>query len=315
MAYTIISYKEKLQQLFPNSHFELLSFSSTTKPCVIKCLKCNKEISYTQADKIVDRARRGIEEICIYCANTSQLQPRLKRIREYQSWAAANDNRIIPLEDFKDVRKTKIKWLCNNCKHSFDKKLSDFLKNPHCPWCETLFSKMTLEIAEQKTFEYYGDEYTILSKEYNPNKKLCIRHNLCGFTYNVANHAFLSAHEGCPRCKSSHGERKVRKYLEKHNIPYIEQYRFYNSYLKSFSFDFFIDYNGKKSVIEYNGKQHYEPISYFGGEEAFSRQQERDNIKKRYCKEEQIDYIEIPYNDEHLLKSEELAQRLNGQVT
>lgn len=315
MLYTCQAYKEKLQTLFPNSKFELLSFSGATKPCIIKCLKCEKEINYKQADKIVDRARRGITEICLYCANISQLRPRIKRIEEYKSWAAVNNNRIIPLEDFKNVKTTKISWLCKECNHTFEKKLAEFLKNPHCPWCETQFSKMTLEIAKQKVKDYYGDDYTILSTEYKIDGKLQVRHNVCGFIYNVANHALLSSHEGCPRCKSSHGERKVRKYLEKYNIEYIEQYRFYNTDIATLSFDFYIHHNNIISVIEYNGKQHYEPVNHFGGIEAFQTQQERDNRKKIFCREHNIQYIEIPYYDEHLLETEELAQRLNGQVT
>ncbi|WP_411895724.1 hypothetical protein [Winogradskyella sp. A2] len=37
--------------------------------------------------------------------------------------------------------------------------------------------------------------------------------------------------------------------------------------------------------IEYQGRQHYEAIDYFGGEEAFLQNQERDKRKKQLCKE------------------------------
>lgn len=36
--------------------------------------------------------------------------------------------------------------------------------------------------------------------------------------------------------------------------------------------------------IEYQGAHHQNPVEYFGGEEAFRRQQERDGRKKRLCK-------------------------------
>ena len=34
-----------------------------------------------------------------------------------------------------------------------------------------------------------------------------------------------------------------------------------------------------KLAFEYQGRQHYEPIPFFGGEEGFARLQERDNRK------------------------------------
>ena len=37
-------------------------------------------------------------------------------------------------------------------------------------------------------------------------------------------------------------------------------------------------------------------VDYFGGEEKFLYQQERDNALRLYCKEHRIKLIEIPYN-------------------
>lgn len=36
-------------------------------------------------------------------------------------------------------------------------------------------------------------------------------------------------------------------------------------------------------AIEYQGAQHYEPIEFFGGQEAFERTIERDKRKKELC--------------------------------
>lgn len=61
-------------------------------------------------------------------------------------------------------------------------------------------------------------------------------------------------------------------------------------------FDFAIFNEGEiKYAIEYNGKQHYEPIEYFGGEKQFKNQKRRDNIKRKFCKKNNIKLIEIPY--------------------
>ena len=46
-----------------------------------------------------------------------------------------------------------------------------------------------------------------------------------------------------------------------------------------------------KFAIEYQGKQHDEPVDFFGGEEAFERTKERDIRKKRLCKENGVKLI------------------------
>jgi hypothetical protein len=46
-------------------------------------------------------------------------------------------------------------------------------------------------------------------------------------------------------------------------------------------------------AIEYQGKQHTEPIEFFGGKEAFSKNQERDARKKRLCIENNCILIEV----------------------
>jgi len=50
-------------------------------------------------------------------------------------------------------------------------------------------------------------------------------------------------------------------------------------------------------AIEYQGKQHFEAIEYFGGDEAFIRNQERDKIKYKLCIENGVDLIYINYTE------------------
>lgn len=60
-------------------------------------------------------------------------------------------------------------------------------------------------------------------------------------------------------------------------------------------------------AIEYNGKQHYEPVTYFGGKEGYLKTVERDKIKKQKCRRNGCELIEIKY-DEDLIKSVELIK-------
>ena len=48
-------------------------------------------------------------------------------------------------------------------------------------------------------------------------------------------------------------------------------------------------------MIEYDGEQHFKPIEYFGGEEAYQNRIKNDEIKNEYCKMHKINLIRIPY--------------------
>ena len=94
---------------------------------------------------------------------------------------------------------------------------------------------------------------------------------------------------GCPICSESKGEIEVREWLENHNITYKRQHRFAD--LKKYPYDFYLpDFN---LLIEYNGIQHYENIPYFHN--SLKEIQERDARKEKYCAENNIRLVVIPY--------------------
>lgn len=99
---------------------------------------------------------------------------------------------------------------------------------------------------------------------------------------------------GCPKCSESKGEKKVGQWLYAHNIVYDYQKCFDDCIdIKPLSFDFYLPmYN---VCIEYQGRQHYEPVEHFGGEEQFKVQQRHDQIKRDYCRKNNINLLEIPY--------------------
>lgn len=51
-----------------------------------------------------------------------------------------------------------------------------------------------------------------------------------------------------------------------------------------------------KAGIEYQGQQHYEPVTVFGGEEGFANTVARDERKRNLCKDHGIRLIEWPYS-------------------
>ncbi|MBE6028863.1 MAG: hypothetical protein E7226_01775 [Clostridiales bacterium] len=59
------------------------------------------------------------------------------------------------------------------------------------------------------------------------------------------------------------------------------------------SFDVFI--TGLNVAIEYQGKQHFEPVDFFGGVEAFESVQKRDREKAELSKEHGVKLVYINY--------------------
>ena len=106
----------------------------------------------------------------------------------------------------------------------------------------------------------------------------------------------------CGNGKKSRGELEVEQYLKKHNIIFQTEYSFEDLYNPStkrkLRFDFAILKNNKAiALIEYDGQQHFQPVEYFGGEEAFIRRTMNDNLKNIYCNNNNIPLIRIAYYD------------------
>jgi hypothetical protein len=54
----------------------------------------------------------------------------------------------------------------------------------------------------------------------------------------------------------------------------------------------------KNIGIEYQGEQHFRPIDWFGGDEGFSNQQERDERKRSICKANGLRLVEWTFREE-----------------
>jgi hypothetical protein len=48
-------------------------------------------------------------------------------------------------------------------------------------------------------------------------------------------------------------------------------------------------------MIEYDGRQHYEPVKEFGGQKGHDSTKAHDKIKDEYCKKNNIRMVRIPY--------------------
>lgn len=64
-----------------------------------------------------------------------------------------------------------------------------------------------------------------------------------------------------------------------------------------FDFAVFKDNGELSHLIEYDGQQHFEPVSYFGGQKRFEDQIKKDKLKNEYCTKNNIKLIRIKYDE------------------
>lgn len=168
-------------------------------------------------------------------------------------------------------------------------------------WVFTLLMKTsnTKEFIE-KAKKIHGDKYDYSKVEYVHNKlKVCI---VCPKHGEFWQQASVHIHgHGCPKCaqtNASKGETEIINFLTSLHIEFIAQYQIVCP-INNSGFAKIYFYLPKYNIfIEYNGRQHYEPVEYFGGEEAFIKQVKRDNRKKLLSNDNNIILIEIKYNQE-----------------
>ena len=104
---------------------------------------------------------------------------------------------------------------------------------------------------------------------------------------------------GCPKCfkyYQSKGESDIAEWLTQHHVLFEEQKTFKtNPPFNRLRYDFYLPkYN---IVIEFNGQQHYKPISFFGDKKGYEQQYERDQRKRIFCKNHNIKLIIITYKE------------------
>ena len=167
-------------------------------------------------------------------------------------------------------------------------------RNQGCPKC--LSKNKTNESVVKDFYNVHGDEYDYSCVEYiNNEKKLKINCKKHGYFYQSYIKHCLQKH-GCPICKESIGEKFIRKYLKGNNIIFNTQHRFdgcKNKY--KLPFDFYLP--ELNMCIEYDGIQHFEPVEHFGGDKVFRDTIKRDNIKTKYCNNNNIQLIRIRYDE------------------
>lgn len=194
----------------------------------------------------------------------------------------------------KDSKRTYVTVVCSN-KHRKEVRVDSIYRGQGCLDCfnDKLRNSYTYvkDYVAKKGFE-------LLSSDYINNRHLLeIKCKLHG-VFNRSFSKFVK-HSTCPFCSNEINvrESECRKIFEnifKAKFPCVRP-----DFLKNQNTGFNLELDGFNSdlklAFEYDGIQHYEPVTYFGGKEAYDRRKKLDQLKDTLCEKEGIILIRIPY--------------------
>ncbi len=237
---------------------------------------------------------------CPNCARITGGLKRRKTQKVFLSQLKIVSPNILVIEEYKNS-KSKVTCRCAICNHEWQAKPSHLLDGHGCPHCKAINTgKRCTKTHEQflKDLAKINPSIEIMGEYKKANKKIKCRCKKDNHEWSATPNSLLKG-QGCPKCSESKGERQVAEILDELRVAYTREHRFDNCKDKHrLSFDFFLpEYN---CCIEYDGKQHFEPIAKFGGLKGLKSNQKRDKIKNLYCRANEIDLIRIPYTEENI---------------
>lgn len=151
--------------------------------------------------------------------------------------------------------------------------------------------------------EKYPGQFILLEKYIIGYENIRIFHTICE-NESIVNAQGLFNEGSCPMCKKSVGANKIYRLLLNLGVKFKDEKSFEDcvSIIKlRFDFCVFHPTLEKLCLIEFHGGQHYAPHDFSGRmtkEELdlfFKGIQERDKIKEKYCQDNNIPLLIIPY--------------------
>lgn len=189
----------------------------------------------------------------------------------------------------------------NLCENEYEVRWNDFQRGSRCPKCSGN-EKLNNKEIDKKMEELGKGEYLRLGEYKSTHTKMLVKHITCKNEYEATWGAFYQG-KRCPKCNESKGEKEISGILNSLNIKYTVQKRFKDcKYKNTLPFDFYIHNKKSKLLIEFDGRQHFEPVEIFGGDNSLKETQLRDNIKTNFALSNNIPLLRIPYTEQDNIK-------------
>nr|WNL50039.1 hypothetical protein MarFTMF_523 [Marseillevirus sp.] len=271
-------------------------FISSGKKFWFECGKC--EHSFEASLGNISKGK-----FCPFCSNNKLCSNECKicfeksfASHEKAKFWSTEKNKQSPREVFASSNK-KFWFECGTCKHSFEASLDNVSNGKFCPFCSSkqLCSSDECKTCFEKSFAS-SDKVKFWSVEKNKqsqrevfassHKKFWFecekKHkfsstlnnvscgNWCPKCKNKTETKLLSFLEGCPKCKNK-TETKLLSFLEEHFEEPMHQFKV--SWCKNPEKNTFLpfDFCVSKTIIELDGRQHYEQVSNWQSPELIQK--------------------------------------------
>lgn len=235
----------------------------------------------------------------IHMAEKQRLSP--EKVKELIE--SKNNNLLLNPDDYINATTKNLQVVCGTCHTVFTTSYSSvYNSDGRCSKCGQLIGGNLNRTTKEELIELATidgvcmvlnpDNYVDM---YTPLLFTCVE---CGNSFSSKPHNYVK--RGFCRCENcqlySKGEETIASFLDNNKITYVRQMKFKECIDKRMlPFDFYIPQHNL--LIEYNGKQHYCPIDYFGGIENFEQQKKHDQIKTEFAKQNNITLLTIPYTE------------------
>ena len=275
---------------------EVYKENTNERQGIFDCPECGKEFQANPS-----RVEKNKVSTCYKCA--------VKKREKYKPGDFVGKHHNIKIVDRYTNKNGDKRFLlcCPVCgKTNWDVDVTSLLKVDRCYECYK--KERVHQLRDTKKYnngDFIGSFKTLLvqrsnlPKEIEPHPTGLFKCSVCGRLFSARiDHVASNFITSCGQCSSKwNSEYYISIVLDELGIDYIRQYSFDDCVNPKTGYKLYFDYfiPSLNICIEYDGRQHFEPIDYFGGEQSFVDTQYRDNIKNEYCKSHNILLIRYSY--------------------
>jgi DNA-directed RNA polymerase subunit RPC12/RpoP len=205
----------------------------------------------------------------------------------------------------------KVKVRHNTCGHEYEVTPNNFKRGKRCPYCGNERKRKTNSTFAKQVHDLSKGKLELASKYTGVNDFVlikCLKHNI---SFSMTPTGFIrSETERCPICKAEASNYSytlsspvlyLYSFLIKRGVTVQMERAFPDvKNIQVLPYDFFLpEYN---LLIEYDGREHFESSSRFGGKKRLDLTRSNDNIKNLSAKVLGMHLIRIPYTELNFVK-------------
>lgn len=284
---THLEFVNEINIAFDNQIQVLGTYYSSEGKILVRDIRCKHE--WEANIKHLLYRKQG----CPYCKGKRISESKIKNLENYKTALKNKGINYIEVVSGYENRKSHIEVRNTKCNHIYIAEASNILQGSGCPICHGF---KNTEKFQNQLDDRYPKEFKVLGKYVNNKTPISVEHLKCGRNF-MAHPKGLLKNGMCCYCDKSCGEKYITRYLEENNYKFTPQYKIDECRnIKPLPFDFKVDIKNKFVLIEFDGSQHFGSSRYWGKDEEYSELIKlRDEIKTKFCEENNIPLLRIPY--------------------